>query len=312
MLEVNNYMCSFDLRNQFFHVQLHLDMYRFFGFAISDCAGRERYYFFKVLIYRVKPAVYIVTHLLAPVKSYLHALGVKLSIYVDDGRVAAATADETLAKTNLTLLVLQLAGWNIQWKKCSLQPAQKLLHLGFFTDTCSMLYSVPEEKIMLLKSLISVICKLYMDNACVSAKLMATVLGKIMSMLRSYGDILRIMSRASQHVLGVQTLQFGWSVCFPVTVHIFTELSFIRDILDSHNGQPIFTAAAHVHTIELQQIADLVSKIEHSVCPMENLFVSDASASHAFVYNADGSFHYVRDFEFTASQACSSSGHREL
>ena len=312
MLEVNDYMCSFDLRNQFFHVQLHPDMYRFFRFAITDCAGQERYYFFKVLIYGVKPAVYLVTHLLAPVKSYLHALGVKLSIYVDDGRVAAATADETLAKTNLTLLVLQLAGWNIQWKKCSLQPAQKLLHLGFFTDTCSMLYSVPEEKIMLLKPLISVICKLYMDNACVSAKLMATVLGKIMSMLRSYGDILRIMSRASQHVLGVQTLQFGWSVCFPVTVHIFTELSFIRDILDSHNGQPIFTAVTHAHTIELQQIADLVSKIEHSVCPMENLFVSDASASHAFVYNADGSFHYVRDFEFTASQACSSSGHREL
>ena len=96
---------------------------------------------------------------------------------------------------------------------------------------------------------------------------MATVLGKIMSMLRSYGDILRIMSRASQHVLGVQTLQFGWSVCFPVTVHIFTELLFIRDILDSHNGQPIFTAATHAHTIELQQIADLVSKIEHSVVP---------------------------------------------
>ena len=150
---------------------------------------------------------------------------------------------------------------------------------------------------------------MYMDNMYVSAKLLATVLGKIMSMLRSHGDILRIMSRSSQHVLGVQTLQFGWNVSFPVSVHIFTELSFIRDSLESSNGQPIFTAAVHFHTIESKQIAELVAKIEHSECPIENLFVSDASATHAFVYNADGSFRYVKDFEFTA---CSSTGHREL
>ena len=245
-------------------------------------------------------------------KGFLHALGIKLSIYIDDGRVAAASPEETTAKTSLTLLVLQLAGLNIQWKKRNLLPSQKLLHLGFFTDTCAMLYSVPEEKIVLLKSLISVICKLYMDNMYVSAKLLATVLGKIMSMLRSHGDILRIMSRSSQHVLGVQTLQFGWNVSFPVSVHIFTELSFIRDILESSNGQPIFTAAANVHTIDSKRIAEMVANIVHSECPIENLFVSDASATHAFVYNADGSFRYVKDFEFTAGQACSSSGHREL
>ena len=64
--------------------------------------------------------------------------------------------------------------------------------------------------------------------------------------------------------------------------------------------------------MDVAEFVEIVSKIEHSVCPMENLFVSDASATHAFVYNADGSFRYMRDFEFTASQACSSSGHREL
>ena len=85
-------------------------MYRYFGFAVKNESGVEKYYYFKILVYGCKPAVYIVTRLLAPVKSYLHNVGVKLSLYVDDGRIAAASAPEAEAKTKLTLLVIQLAG----------------------------------------------------------------------------------------------------------------------------------------------------------------------------------------------------------
>ncbi len=45
---------------------------------------------------------------------------------------------------------------------------------------------------------------------------------------------------------------------------------------------------------------------------IDNLYVSDASESHAFVYKADGSFEYVRGFEFDEEQAKGGSGHREL
>ena len=34
----------------------------------------------------------------------------------------------------LTLLVLQLAGWNIQWSKTVVSPVQSLYHLGFVTN----------------------------------------------------------------------------------------------------------------------------------------------------------------------------------
>jgi len=52
-------------------------------------------------------AVTVVTRLLKPVKV---SLGIKFSMYVDDGWTLAATFD-------FVLLVLQLAGWRIQWKK---------------------------------------------------------------------------------------------------------------------------------------------------------------------------------------------------
>ena len=67
----------------------------------------------------------------------------------------------------------------MQWKKCKLEPSQVLLHLGFITDTQTMMYTVPVEKIVLLKSLIAVVCQNYFDNKFVSAHMLATVLGKV-------------------------------------------------------------------------------------------------------------------------------------
>jgi hypothetical protein len=57
---------------------------------------------------------------------------------VDDGRVAAATAAETSAKMLLSLTVIQLSGWNIQWAKTSLETKQQLYYLRFVIDTVKM------------------------------------------------------------------------------------------------------------------------------------------------------------------------------
>ena len=312
LLDLEDYMASFDLKNMFFHVKLHPDMYRFFGFSCPDAAGVLQYYQFKVLIYGCKPAVHIVTRLLMPVKSYLHTLGIKISIYIDDGRVAAAGAAETKAKFNLSLLVLQLSGWNIQWKKCSLVPTQKLSHLGFITDTVAMQYSVDPAKIRVLRDLIKNVVQSYFDNSRVTARQLATILGKLNSMQRSHGDILFVMSRSSQHTLGVHVLQYGWDSDVCISPAIVTEFSFILNVLDSANGHPIYTAVSVSHTVDLLETAKYISAVQHSAVNIENLYVSDASQTHAFVYAADGSFQYVREFEFSSDQSVLSSGHREL
>ena len=55
-----------------------------------------------------------------------------------------------------------------------------------------------------------------------------------------------------------------------------------------------------------------VAQIVASTADLEDLYVSDASDSHAFVYKADGSFEYVRDFEFSELESNLGSGHREI
>jgi len=98
LLEPEDYLVVFDLKNQFCHVKLHPDAKKYFGFSFEDAAGVLRHYQFTVMIYGFKSAVSVVTKLLTLVKAYLHRLGIRNSIYVDDGKSYGKTASEAYWK----------------------------------------------------------------------------------------------------------------------------------------------------------------------------------------------------------------------
>jgi len=77
-----------------------------------------------------------------------------LSIFVDDGRVSGVGREETWEKFQFVLTVLQLAGWNIQFKKTSTSAEQRLQHLGFITDSVQIRYFLPVEKEVLVRELL--------------------------------------------------------------------------------------------------------------------------------------------------------------
>ena len=88
-----------------------------------------------------------------------------------------------------------------------------------------------------------------------------------------------------------------------ITHRMVTEFGFILDCIYELNGHHIFTAASVSHTVDFVESACYVLEVQHSVQDISNLFVSNASESHTFVYCADGTFAYVSDFEFTAAEA---------
>lgn len=98
--------------------------------------------------------------LIKPLIAFCHSLGIRLSIYLDDGRVLAASKLECEFKMKLVLDIFQrAAGWNIQWAKTILEPSQQMSYLGFITDSVTMTYSVDLAKQTLItdqiKSLLS-------------------------------------------------------------------------------------------------------------------------------------------------------------
>jgi hypothetical protein len=138
LIAPGDWTTSFDLENQFFRLNRQCVISCGFPCRMPPAAPTTTA---SVMPYGCKPAVSVVTRLLKPVKSFLHRLGIKFSIYVDNGRISAADF-----RAFFVLHILHLAGWRVQWKKTYITPTQSLLHLGFVTDTIAMTYSITTDK----------------------------------------------------------------------------------------------------------------------------------------------------------------------
>jgi len=311
MLEPNDFIIVFDLKNQFCHVRLHPEVKKYFGFSFADDSGRIRFYQFRVMIYGFKTAVAVVTKLLAPVKAYLHKLGVRNSIYVDDGKTCGRTAAETYWKQVLVLTVVQLGGWSVQWEKTDFSPVQKLCHQGVIIDTVNMRYSAVEEKVILLQGLLKIVIANAEAGRVEQAKVLALVLGKTISFLRSHGPIVQVLSRAAQHQLGQAVFHRGWETTILLHSGCIAEFRLLFDALTQFNGQFIPHAGGGA-AVELEKIRQFCDLVRYSTVELPNLFVSDASDTAAFVYRADGTFQCVTEFSFDEEQRTCGSGLREL
>ena len=237
LVDRGDFLCSFDMENQFFHVRLAPEHRKYFGFAVPDEMGKTRFYQFKVMAYGYGPAVSVVTRLLQPVKAFLHKLGIKVSLYVDDGRISASSKEGAEQQLEFSLQVLQLCGWNIQWLKTFILAEQQHLHLGFITDTVAMMYFYPEVKWdLFMKLLTELVAKVRQGDWC-EAKEWASFLGKLQSMKRSHGDIVGVMSRSCQHAVGKAVVERGWSTRVRATGDCLSELLFLQVHLSKFHGQ---------------------------------------------------------------------------
>lgn len=129
---------------------------------------------------------------------------------LDDGRIIALDSVECQAKTNIVILLFQLYGFNINMAKSNLTPSTRSIYQGFITDTQEMKYYCSLDKEAKYKRFISDVSEFHEIHGYVSAKDLASVLGKINSLTRSHGSICRIMLRNSQHSLGKAVQLFGW------------------------------------------------------------------------------------------------------
>jgi hypothetical protein len=187
---------------------LHPEARKFFGFEVLDEMGNEKYYQFTVMVYSLKSAVQVVPRLILPLKAYIHKLGIRFSIYVDDGRCVASTADQVYWQLKTILHIFQLAGWNVNREKTVMVPTQTLLYMGFVTDTNGMKYFAPEVKILTLFNLLRSLLDLPSYDS-VDVKILALVLGKIASMLLPHGLIFIVLSRAAQQSLRSHVNKYG-------------------------------------------------------------------------------------------------------
>ena len=147
ILEYNDYMASIDLSDAFFSVPIHESFKKFLCFEFN-----KQTYHFNVLPFGMTSSPRIFSKVLKPVITHLRSLGVRITSYLDDIFICCSSYDTLKVHINITLNLLISLGFFPNYEKSSLIPSQSIIHLGFKFDTSNMTISVPEEKIIKIRS----------------------------------------------------------------------------------------------------------------------------------------------------------------
>jgi hypothetical protein len=306
----NDYQIVFDLASAYYHIKIKEDQRDFLGAAFENSDGSTVYFRYCHLPFGISSAVHIITKVWKPLTQYLNKMGIKNTIYIDDGRIVADTKEEARQKAITTFNVITQAGWAIEIEKTDKpeDASQIKRYLGFEIDTTKMCVSSPLSRIQKIKNLISdtIIAK------SIHVKELAAVLGKIISLEPSHGMLVRVATRSGYVLLAQHTDLFGWKGYLELDEGTRHEFTFLKDHLEAHNGAKIKTTLTEVRLESLlpNPIAKQSTLVNH--CKGDKMFVSDSSEVKTYVYELTNDKKTVLINHFSEEQQAWSSGAREL
>ena len=211
-------MFKSDLKSGYYHVDINEEFHKFLGFSWT-LNGKQKFFVYTVMAFNLSSAPYLFTKLLRPLVKYWRLAGISVIVYLDDGwgidssAVCEAVSDRVKSD-------IQKAGFVLNTEKSVLKPCLILEWLGFIWNMEEGSIEIPKLKISKLKKLIA---QLFFGEVIASARCLAKVAGKIISMSFSFGNICLIMTRQIQICI---INRQNWN--FPLTLgqEVVDELSF--------------------------------------------------------------------------------------
>ena len=80
-------MAVFDMEAAYHNIRLHPLSYPLVGFMVPDKSGKENFYYFVVLPFGLASAAFVLGRVTKSVIVWLRLRGIRILLYVDDGRV---------------------------------------------------------------------------------------------------------------------------------------------------------------------------------------------------------------------------------
>ena len=241
MFQKDDFVFSFDLKSGYHHIEIYEPHRCYLGFQ-WQYEGRAQFFVFTVLPFGLATACYAFTKLLRPLVKYWRAQGLRVILYLDDGIVAVSGRQAAIEVSDKVRQDLAKAGLVENMAKSKWQPSQKTAWLGFELDLGAGQISIPQEKIIALSSLL----KSTLHCKQIKAKLLASIIGKIISMALGLGPVSRLMTRSLYALLNSRHY---W--CEPLTIphEARQELLFWLDNLNTLNGQGIWHSPSALRVV---------------------------------------------------------------
>ena len=288
LVNEGDFMCADDLDSGYWHVGVNPDFYKYLGIHVPEEDGTISFYYWKVLFLGISDAVFIFTTLLKPIIVFIHSLGHKASIYIDDIMSIASSLEKALRCNEVVCDALARAGWVIK-KDDKTGPTQRLLYLGLEICSVSMKFFIPKKKMdKIISRILSVI-----NAPHVRIRELASILGLILSCYKALGPVTRIMTRSCYSWVhdSLRNLNF-WDCFAPFTSLCKKELVFWLENIESLNGFP-FSASKSEDQYEME-------------------IIGDASDEGLFAFSYGDTFDTLARRKFSGKEVMESSTFREI
>ena len=241
MFQPDDYMFTFDLKSGYHHIDIHIEHWKYLGFAWGE-GSAVQYYVFCVLPFGLATACYLFTKLMRPLVKFWRSQGLRVVVYLDDG--IGASCGELKARKDSTRIQhdLDRAGFVANIAKCKWSPSQQCVWLGFEVDLHRGVLSVPQEKINALKTQLEQVAL----RPRLPAKVLASLAGKLIAMSIALGPVARLMTRGLFALLSTRQ---SWCETLTVSDQAKAEVQFWLAEMVKFNGQNIWVGPSALRVV---------------------------------------------------------------
>ena len=228
--EKDSYLFKFDLTSGYFHIDLNKKFQTYVGFKVDKI-----FYCFTVLPFGLSSAPYIFTKCLKPMVKYWRKNCIKIVMFLDDGLDIRRGLEQAYREANFVKNSLTQAGFIINNDKSVWDPQLALEWTGIWWDggTCSI--SIPDRRIDDLKNEISQVSNMFPKT---TARSIAKIVGKIISMMPVIGNVARLKTR---YMYSMINNRLSWDNIFSISQFdsALDEMFFWKYTVDSLNTRSL-------------------------------------------------------------------------
>jgi hypothetical protein len=231
-----DFMCSFDLKSGYHHVNIFPDHTEYLSFAWRFQDGTTRYFSFLVLPFGLSTAPYIFTKFLRPLVKHWRSKGIFMVLYLDDGWIRGSSYEECKYASEEVKADLIAAGLVPNIDKSVWEPTQVIDWLGMIWDAKQGAIAVINRRVQNTLSCIEAVLQALPK---VTARSLASLAGKIISLYPVVGPISQMKSRFIHYEI---VKQWHWDKMFkiPSDSGIIDEIFFWKNNIVSLNNRLLF------------------------------------------------------------------------
>ena len=132
LLRMDDWMVKVDLKDAYFTIPIHPNHQPYLRFTVG-----QKYYQFTCLPFSLACAPWAFTKAMKPVAIFLHSMGVRMIVYIDDILLMGDSLNPVESHLEALIFILTILGFIINVPKSVITPTQIFEFLGLLVNSTS-------------------------------------------------------------------------------------------------------------------------------------------------------------------------------